>query len=598
MHNTLDDVPTISLTEMKRNLKSSNISFLEGHTCLLADCPLCGNKSKLYINKTTGLFMCENCQHTGPWNVLENYIEEKKSSRENKTSEVWKLIHKEEDYTSRWNDLKNSSGNVANIPAEEYKNLQKKFSLPNIRQETMADLNCVYNEQLNLWYFPLVAFNTRIVGYRSLSIKNLNDKTEPPSNTSGIIIHNEKHTKSDDSAVIVPTINDFLALVTEKSAPVIICLPYGLQNLPQEILPSLEKYEKLILWFANDSSSWDVSRNFAKKLNEKRCFFVRPINQQPSPKEALKRKLNLKEIIQNAQPIWHKSIINFSTIRQDVLSDLQNVDKVQGVKWKRYPTLNRILKGHRKGEFTILTGPTGCGKTTLMSEYSLDLAMQGMNTLWGSFEIRNARLARTMLQQMVGVPLDENLQNFNTYADAFEKLPIYFMTFHGQQNIKVVMEAVEHATYVHDISHVIIDNVQFMMGMSDESKHMDRFWRQDKIISAFRTFATKYNCHVTLVIHPRKERLDEELSVSSIFGSAKASQEADNVLIIQDKRLTSLRGKKYLQVAKNRYSGDLGIMLLEFDKASLSYSSKKKTKATGDQKDSSKEEIEQSKVES
>lgn len=68
------------------------------------------------------------------------------------------------------------------------------------------------------------------------------------------------------------------------------------------------------------------------------------------------------------------------------------------------------------------------------------MAQQGVNTLWGSFEIRNARLARTMLQQMVGVPLDENLQNFNNYADTFEKLPIYFMTFHGQQNIKIVME--------------------------------------------------------------------------------------------------------------------------------------------------------------
>lgn len=82
----------------------------------------------------------------------------------------------------------------------------------------------------------------------------------------------------------------------------------------------------------------------------------------------------------------------------------------------------------------------GCGKTTFMSEYSLDLAMQGINTLWGSFEIRNVKLVRTMLQQMVGVPLSENLQNFNTYANAFEKLPIYFMTFHGQQNIKVVMD--------------------------------------------------------------------------------------------------------------------------------------------------------------
>lgn len=82
----------------------------------------------------------------------------------------------------------------------------------------------------------------------------------------------------------------------------------------------------------------------------------------------------------------------------------------------------------------------GCGKTTFMSEYSLDLAMQGINTLWGSFEIRNVRLIRTMLQQMVGVPLNENLENFYTYANAFEKLPIYFMTFHGQQNIKVVMD--------------------------------------------------------------------------------------------------------------------------------------------------------------
>lgn len=66
------------------------------------------------------------------------------------------------------------------------------------------------------------------------------------------------------------------------------------------------------------------------------------------------------------------------------------------------------------------------------------------------------------------------------------------------------------------------------------------------------------------------------MTTSSIFGGAKATQEADNVLIIQDKRLTAIRGKKYLQVAKNRYSGDLGIMTLDFDKAGLSYATKKK----------------------
>lgn len=174
--------------------------------------------------------------------------------------------------------------------------------------------------------------------------------------------------------------------------------------------------------------------------------------------------------------------------------------------------------------------------------------MQGVNTLWGSFEIRNTRLAKTMLHQLSGVQLDENLNDFDKYADEFEKLPIYFMTFHGQQTLSVVMDAVEHATYVHDISHIIIDNVQFMMGMSEQVKHLDRYYRQDIIIEKFRSFATKTNCHVTLVIHPRKEKAEDDLTSSSIFGGAKASQEADNILIIQDKRLTSIKGKKYLQV--------------------------------------------------
>lgn len=67
----------------------------------------------------------------------------------------------------------------------------------------------------------------------------------------------------------------------------------------------------------------------------------------------------------------------------------------------------------------------------------------------------------------------------------------------------------------------------------------------------------------------------DDLTTSSIFGGAKATQEADNVLIIQDKRLTAIRGKKYLQIAKNRYSGDLGIMPMDFDKVALSYAAKR-----------------------
>ena len=44
----------------------------------------------------------------------------------------------------------------------------------------------------------------------------------------------------------------------------------------------------------------------------------------------------------------------------------------------------------------------------------------------------------------------------------------------------------------------------------------------------------------------------EELTTASIFGSAKASQESDNILIIQQRKLTAANGAniKYLQVER------------------------------------------------
>ncbi|KAK2578641.1 hypothetical protein KPH14_012133 [Odynerus spinipes] len=590
-----DLVTNVSLVGIRQTLRQKSIAFMEGHTCINVDCPICeidkrAKSPKIYINKTTGFFMCDKCKSVGSWNILEKLLSLKMSS---KTLAEFEKLKKnllvEKDYTDVWTNMKKHCLDVSKLSKDTYEKIVNMLSLKNMSQEDISMLNCLYDEGKNVLYFPLYAFGHYLVGFKHLSLNTRSELTVPTSDVSGLIVYKQKNTRSDSTAIVVPTIPDLLALISQKSMNLIICLPYNLQYLPQQVLPSLENFKKLILWFGNDDSSWDTARHFAKKLNEERCYFVRPTDVQPRPKVAIDLGYDVRNIIQNAQPIWHKSITTFRYLRNDVLSDLQNIDKVQGIKWKRYPTLNRILKGHRRGEFTILTGPTGCGKTTFMSEYSLDLALQGVNTLWGSFEIRNARLAKTMLQQMAGVSLDDNLVDFDMYADAFEKLPIYFMTFHGQQNIKVVMDAVEHATYVHDISHVIIDNVQFMMGTSDESKHVDRFWRQDRIIAAFRTFATKYNCHVTLVIHPRKERDDEELTTSSIFGSAKASQEADNVLIIQDKRLTSIRGKKYLQVAKNRYSGDLGVMPLDFDKSSLSYATKKKLKS--ETKSSTKDDL-------
>lgn len=94
------------------------------------------------------------------------------------------------------------------------------------------------------------------------------------------------------------------------------------------MLPSLEHYKKLILWFGNDQIAWNSARTFAKKFVEYRCYFIRPVKDQPSPYIAFKQNLNIEKIINTADKMVHPSIINFSTIRKEVFAELQNHDKV------------------------------------------------------------------------------------------------------------------------------------------------------------------------------------------------------------------------------------------------------------------------------
>ena len=139
--------------------------------------------------------------------------------------------------------------------------------------------------------------------------------------------------------------------------------------------------------------------------------------------------------------------------------------KFHGVQWNRFTKLNEYLRGHRPGELTIVTGPTGSGKTTFVSEYSLDLCEQGIQTLWGSFEIHYLDLERKMLTQFMRKSFDySNQDDLDIALAKFAQLPLSFLDFHGQTNIEEVLDEARHAVLMHGVQHLIIDNLQFMLG--------------------------------------------------------------------------------------------------------------------------------------
>ncbi|XP_028936366.1 twinkle protein, mitochondrial-like [Ornithorhynchus anatinus] len=584
----LREVP-VTLTEICQYLRARGIPFHDGHCCLRVPSPFAGREGEaarrsLCIDKTTGRFLCTASLAEGSWQDFQAHVELPGEGAAEPPGEPVLGPADAEDVRRLWA----RALPLWELPdwedEEESEALRARaaFGLSDVSDSTLRRFSVRYlrgaRSLVFPWFCPRSGSGLR--GLKLLAAECEGDgvryaETTLPRpaaylNLFGLPLIGRR----DAEVVLTGRELDSLALHQATGKPT-LALPRGTASLPPALLPYLEPFERIVLWLGDDLRAWEAAKLFARKLNPERCWLVVPGERRPRPLDALARGLNLPHILGAAQPAHcPKGIISFRQVCDEVLMELANAEQVAGVRWSRFPDLNRLLKGHRKGELTIVTGRTGSGKTTFISEYSLDLWTQGVSTLWGSFEMGNERLVQVMLTQFSRGRLEEEPNQDDAWADRFEDLPLYFMTLHGQQNINTVLDTMHLAVHVHDICHVIIDNLQLVMGQRQRSA--DRLTTQDNVIGALRKFATDSGCHVTVVVHPHKEDDKRELQADSI---SRLAEVADNVLILQDRKLVTAPGKRYLQVAKNRFDGDLGTFPLEFCKTSLTFSPPVKGKA-------------------
>ena len=581
----------------------------------------------IYINKTTGGFVCPELALAGSWKQLQSFLvsfaKQRTKKRGDPVEDMQILSSIDFKCRERVEEVWKTAKPVEALDSVEFKSILKYFRLPirdgpnpedfalhevrvldsnNHRLNGSAESNVEESKKQNSSPSYELLFPVRYPGRDEIiGLKKVYICTETKAvlevNIPSEFDASRRSSEDDElsrimpfpygldsaskmkanSVIIVTSVLDALLLRTATNRSTAVAALAEGNTLPPEHMPFFEPFTNITFWFPDTANSAEDVTAFSRKLGDKRCSTMP--RDYPQPSQYIRRPVSarpggadlVQALKQNSRACSHEYITTFDTLREDVFLEFAHFEETAGIKWKRFDKLNELMQGFRRGELTVFTGRTGSGKTTFVSEYSLDMCMQGVNTLWGSFEVRNVRLAKMQLKQFSGVNLEENLGQFDKYADKFTKLPMYYLTFHGAEAIDKVLDAMGYAVYVYDIAHVIIDNLQFMMGT--DKGNLDRFYTQDLIISKFRKFASLHNCHLTLVIHPRKED-EDRLTVNSIFGGAKATQEADNVLLLQEEEVTEKVKRKFIQVAKNRYSGDLGIVPLFFNRATTSFSKK------------------------
>ncbi|VDN00890.1 unnamed protein product [Thelazia callipaeda] len=371
-------------------------------------------------------------------------------------------------------------------------------------------------------------------------------------------------TASDRRIVLTTNERDALAVFEATGGMLCIALPKG-EQLDTSVLPYLEDFDMVYLWFPYVQEKY--AKDYASLLNATRCFIVdnheRPIELFRSDR---RREIN-KAIREDSIRMRVKGFRSLIDIRGELKSEIvKDQFKMNGItQWKRFDVLNRYLRGFRLGEMTVVTGGTGFGKTTFLCEYALDLLVQGVRTLFCSFEMPAEKILKWMLVQFAALPLYkiEHHPAVELWIDRFERtkgeLVIMKADEFRNRSVTQIANAIRSQVTAGEIQHVVIDNLQFLVGLAilndERTNSFERFHQQDRFVGLLRSIATDCSTHITVVVHPRKTNSGEDLDIQHFGGSGRVTQEADNIFALQRRRdeVDRRRFRKFLYILKNRY---------------------------------------------
>lgn len=443
-------------------LKADIMKFLYEHkqrpiptaekNVVLTNCPHCiqvkKNSFAAYLNLQKGTYNCKTCKSKGSFQEFSKTLLKKvaKSSSHDEFAilSASDMLHSGSTHTKFNRPIEEIEGYPKSL-AQDTATLNQLCDTHHIDKDTwqlykvgtsvVDGTSCLTFPQTALTFDPNDtsgegAFKLDTVRLKVCELENPSNLLQmdpPPQNkeiSAGLFGY---QTASADSDTLIMTRRELDAMAAYQATGIpAVSIPTSNYQLQESVLPLLERFTRIYLWLDDDVDGQLAAERFAHKIGDSKCLLV---NTRQGDKqgpltayEALKEHKDLKKIVASARRIKHDQIVDFHDLREEVYNEVLHPDQTRGVQSKDLPALNQILKGHRPGELTILTGPTGAGKTTVISQLSLDYCQSGVPTLWGSFEILNKRLAKKMLYQFAGKDISQVPEEFDQIADKFEQV--------------------------------------------------------------------------------------------------------------------------------------------------------------------------------
>ena len=311
----------------------------------------------------------------------------------------------------------------------------------------------------------------------------------------------------------------------------------GAGSFDPEWIDQLKALHKIYIVYDSDEKGQKGARSLAKRLGYNRCFNVdlpggQDVNDFFNNGHDI---FDFQKLIQEAHRFDLPGVISTDTAI-DLLRREKSLNGAESGLLTPWDNVNRIIKGLRPGDLTVLSAPPKTGKTTWALNISTDNAFYGNPVLFYCLEMRAERLVKKMIQSHYR---RENLseEDIKSAGKSFAGLPLYFAYSFKKQKLEDVLNLIREAIKRYDLKLVVFDNLHFLIrSISNVNEELGQ------AVQGFKLLAEEMEIPIMAIAQPRKRELsgrDEIMRAEDIKYSNAIHADCDQMIILHRKRVAS-----------------------------------------------------------
>lgn len=552
----------------------------KGSELMFENCPFCkGGKNhdkwKFFLNVDKGTYYCQRgkCNEYGHISQLYSHfgVEYKRDNNNNYNK-------KNEFKGAKMNNKKHKEYKVFNDDFELIKENSKGFKylqLRKINKETIRHFNIKEDRKENIIFPFYQKSQLTCIKYRiPQKPKKGQIKTWQEKGGKEILFN---YDNLDFSKPVIITEGEIDCMCIYQSGfENVASIPFGTNDWAwiDHHWDDLEKVPYFIILGDNDEAGEKFINESISKLGVNRVKTIK--NPYNDINEFLYRENEekLKALIDNAELPPIDGLINVKEIGKF------KIDKENRIN-TGFQSINKVIGGWLPGQFVLLTGKRGNGKSTFASQTIVEAITSGFNACMYSGELSPEQVKNWLFFQILGenvemeydefrgkqveVVPDKYWEQLNNMID--NKLFLYDNTVLERKGLDEgsILKIFEYAYKRNNCKLFLVDNLMTARNQFDGQNNY--YKSQGEFIGKFKQFANDFGVTVIFVAHPKKTDNVADFKNDDVAGSSENTDRPDVVLNIQrvdEEDLDKAGCKTIIHINKNRLFGDLAHLKFDF----------------------------------